>query len=257
MKVILQAGHAGRTSGSTGAPGEQKWTKEITPKLAKYLRSKNIEVREVGADPTDAEIAGDWDLFLAIHYDADIYNDRGGFVDTPDPTVDMASSESTRIAEEIRKTYFSKTGIPEKKERSNSNTKYYYMWQRLSAKTPCVIIEAGVGWRVQEDHNTLWFRQDDVVMGIGQGIVNALKAEEVTPPQECKEYVARIIELEKRIRELELQITEHVCPIGDPVDPTAEFVVNGRQIKYMKDGKEYIDNYAVVRHNVEKDQSGS
>lgn len=175
MKVIIQAGHVGRTTGATGAPGEQKWTGEIVPKIVKKLQDDyGIEAKMVGADPTDKEIAGDWDLFLSVHYDADIYNDRGGFVDFPDPSADYATVRSQKLAEEIRKTYFPETGIPERANRSNSRTKFYYMWSRLSKNTPCVIIEAGVGWRTPEDHKTLWFNQDAVVRGICKGIANGL-----------------------------------------------------------------------------------
>ncbi|NMB81598.1 MAG: N-acetylmuramoyl-L-alanine amidase [Ignavibacteria bacterium] len=175
-KICLQAGHKGRTTGSTGAPGEQKWTSEIVPKIASILRSRGFEVKETGADDykTDKSIGStDWDLFLSVHYDADIYNDRGGFIDTPDPKVDIATKESNRIAQVMRNNYFKDTGIPEK-NRSNANTKFYYMWSNLSANTPCVLIEAGVGWRTPEDHQTLHFQQDKVAKAIADGITNAL-----------------------------------------------------------------------------------
>lgn len=223
MRILLQAGHAGRTSGATGAPGEQKWTTEITPKIAQKLREHGIEVREINADPTADQIAGDWDLFLAVHYDSDSYNDRGGFIDVPDPSVDMAHSESVRIADEIKKTYFSTTGIPNHPERSNANTKFYYMWKKVSAKTPCVIIEAGVGWRTKEDHNTLWFEQDKVVEGITKGILNALKP---TPPEDpCRAYKEEITKLTEENSELKRQIKEHQCPIVPEPEPIKGYEV--------------------------------
>lgn len=172
-KICIQAGHQGRTTGSTGAPGEQKWTGEIVPKIASILRTRGFEVKEVNADPSSSEISGDWDLFLAVHYDADIYNDRGGFITTPDPSADSATKESNRIAQVMRNNYFKDTGIPEK-DRSNKNTKFYYMWSQLSAKTPCVLIEAGVGWRTPEDHQTLHFQMDKVAKAIADGVTNAL-----------------------------------------------------------------------------------
>lgn len=215
MRILIQAGHKGRTSGSTGAPGEQRWTSEIVPKIATRLRDKGFEVSECNADPTDADISGDWDLFLSVHYDADVYNDRGGFIDIPDPSVDMAHTESMRIAGEIRKTYFPITGIPEKPQRSNANTKFYYMWKRMSAKTPCVILEAGVGWRTPQDHQTLWFEQDKVVEGVTKGIINALKPEPVDPPvdpcEELEKEVKRLTEDNQRLRK-EL---ENIPIIGD------------------------------------------
>lgn len=173
-KIIIQAGHQGRTSGSTGAPEEQKWTGEIVPKIAKLVREAGIDVREVNADPSSSELAGDWDLFLAVHYDADVYNDRGGFIDYPEPSTDGATAESQRIAGVMTDVYFPATGIPNKPNRSNKNTRYYYMWSKLSAKTPCVLIEAGVGWRTPEDHQTLHFEQPKVAKAIADGIIRAL-----------------------------------------------------------------------------------
>lgn len=214
MKVCIQAGHKGRTSGSTGAPGEQKWTSEIVPKISQKLREKGVDVKEVGADPSNSEISGDWDLFLSVHYDADVYNDRGGFVDYPEPSTDFATDESQRIAQVLSSIYFSETGIPNHPERSNANTRYYYMWSKLSKATPCVLIEAGVGWRTPEDHKTLWFEQEKVSGAIAKGILIALGVEEEKPepPQEdCEEKVREAVkkatqevtaEYEGKIREL-------------------------------------------------------
>ena len=216
MKILLQAGHGGRTSGATGAPSEQKWTLEIVPKIASKLREHGFEVKEVGADPSDAEIAGDWALFLAVHYDADMYDDRGGFIDVPEPSTDGAKEESARIAEEMKKTYFPITGIPNHPERSNRNTKFYYMWKRMSYATPCVIIEAGVGFRTEEDHKTLWFQQDKVIEGVVSGILNALKPNPPTDP--CQAYKDEIVELKK-------QISDHVCPECPVIEPIKSFEV--------------------------------
>ncbi len=56
--------------------------------------------------------------------------------------------------------------------RSNANTRYYYMWQYLTSKTPCVIIECGVGWRKPEDYNTLR-KYDFIADTISEGILKA------------------------------------------------------------------------------------
>lgn len=246
MRILIQAGHKGRTSGATGAPGEQKWTSEIVPKIASKLREHGIEVAECGADPTKDDLAGDWALFLSVHYDADIYNDRGGFIDTPDPSTDAAHNESVRIADEIRKTYFSITGISNKPERSNKNTKFYYMWSKLSAKTPCVIIEAGVGWRVPEDHNTLWFQQDKVVEGITKGILNALKPGVITPPEDvCKSYIDEVSRLTEENKNLKKQIEDHKCPIIPPEVSVKEYEVKTIE-KFDGNGKFLASEKTVV-----------
>ena len=178
----MQAGHKNMTSGSTGAPGEREWNKTVVPLIASKLESKGYEVYQCDAFAnTDPKVTGvDWDLFLAIHYDADIYNDRGGFIDTPDQSVDYVSTESQRIASKMRENYFTDTGIPNKPTRSNANTKFYYMWNYLSANTPCVLIECGVGNRKPEDHETLFNRMDLVANSIVRGIDMALNYENAT-----------------------------------------------------------------------------
>lgn len=262
-KILIQAGHKGRTSGSTGAPGEQKWTSEIVPKIAQILRDNGFNVGECNADPTNADIAGDWDLFLSVHYDADMYDDRGGFIDTPDPSVDFATKESNRIAEEMRKVYFDRTGIPNRPNRSNRNTKYYYMWKRMSAKTPCVIIEAGVGWRTPEDHKTLHFEQDKVASAIAEGIINAL-GEPKPQPEPCEEYkkkarkyddfvkigfssVSDIKELQLKIERLEREMRELIE--NNPIIPTSRTMsdhINGKTTKYTtKDGARVTIKYTI------------
>jgi len=171
--VVIQAGHKGITSGSVGAPGERDWTTKIVPMIAERLRAKGFEVYETDAlgYNDDKVVQTDWDLFLAVHYDADIYNDTGGFTDYPEPKTDGATQESRRIANVLKDYYFPTTGI-KYVNRSNANTRYYYMWQYLTAKTPCVIIECGVGWRKPEDYNTLR-KYDFIADTIANGILKA------------------------------------------------------------------------------------
>lgn len=170
MKIIIQAGHEGRTSGSTGAPNEQSFNVDISNKVADELRKRGVEVKRVNADPTNIEIAGDWDLFLAIHYDADIYGKGGFFVDFPEPSTDGATEKSQRLAYLLRQEYGGTTKIVNHPERSNVNTRYYYMWKSISAKTPCVLIECGVGMHAPDDHSILHFNRDLVVQGIVKGL---------------------------------------------------------------------------------------
>jgi predicted nucleic acid-binding Zn-ribbon protein len=203
MKIAIQAGHAGLTTGVTGAPNEQKWNLSIVPVIANKLTLKGFETYECDALAyKDMNVTGtDWDLFLAVHYDADIYNDRGGFIDTPDQSVDYVSTESQRIAAKMRENYFPKTDIPEKPARSNANTKFYYMWNYLSANTPCVLIECGVGNRSPEDHNTLFNELDKVADAIVDGIVSALMPENATGAI-LEAYKDKIDALENELQEM-------------------------------------------------------
>jgi type II secretory pathway component PulM len=174
MRVIIQAGHEGRTTGATGAPGEKTFTTDVANRVADSLRAKGVEVKRIAADPTAAEVNGNWDLFLAIHYDADTYNADGGFTDYPEPSTDGATEKSQAIAKTLAAEYFPITGIKNVPSRSNKNTRFYYMWKMLSSKTPCVIIECGVGNRKPNDYDPLNTDRDVVVMGIVIGIRKAL-----------------------------------------------------------------------------------
>jgi len=180
-KIILQGGHEGRIIGATGAPNEQSFNVDISNQVAFELSKRGFTVQRVNADPKPEEIGGDWDLFLAIHYDSDVYGTGGGFVDFPEPSTDGATVESQRIAYLLRQEYFGTTHITNHPERSNVNTRKYYMWAKLSAKTPCVIIECGVGMHVPDDHETLHFNRPLVVEGIVKGICLAFSVPYVTP----------------------------------------------------------------------------
>ena len=175
-QIVLQAGHGGITSGATGAPGEQKWTTTIVPMIAKLLEDAGVVVYQTGSkaneDPKVVET--DWDIFLAVHYDADIYNDSGGFVDFADPTMDLATKESQRMAAVLAETYFDRTGIKNMPKRSNANTRGYYMWSSLTPKTPCVIIECGVGNRKPRDYEILHNEMGRVASAISDGLLIAL-----------------------------------------------------------------------------------
>jgi hypothetical protein len=126
----------------------------------------------------------DWDLALAIHADADIYGTGGGFADFPEPSTDGATKESQRIAKAITDRYFPETGIVNKPERSNKNTRYYYLWKSLSAKTPCVLLECGV---LHDAHDKVILADTQrVAKGIREGIRKAFGYVAPKPPDTCK-----------------------------------------------------------------------
>jgi len=175
--VVIQAGHEGRTSGSTGAPGEVELNVRIRNRLSQLLINKGFMVQLVNADPTQLEINKDFDLFLALHGDADVYGTGGGFVDYPAEFYqnggiqDYNNAESKRIKEAIESKYFQHSEIANHPERSNANTKYYYMWRQLTPKTPCVLIEMGV---VQDAHDRVLLADTDrIANALTRGICKA------------------------------------------------------------------------------------
>jgi N-acetylmuramoyl-L-alanine amidase len=194
-KVMIQAGHGGLTSGATGAPGEQALNKRIRDRLTQILISKGFQLFVCDANPPSNQIQ-DFDLFLALHGDANIYGTGGGFVDFPNPSVDSVNAESKRIKLAIESEYFKNSGIVNHPERSNANTKFYYMWSQLTAKTPCVIMEMGV---VQDAHDKVILADTDrVANAIARGICKAFGVSfDTIPPvtnpiKDWKSYLTQI-----------------------------------------------------------------
>jgi len=190
-KICLQAGHQhiqynsiANLHGSTGAPSELSFNVDIRDKVAAELRSAGFDVTTTDANANDdpAITQTDFDLFLSIHYDADVYTTGGGFADYPAPATDGASVESQRICAIFNNIYFSTTGIVCVPTRSNPNTRFYYVWQYLTAKTPCVLLECGVGMHVPNDHQTLHFNRPLVVKGIVDSICKAFNVQQSPAP---------------------------------------------------------------------------
>lgn len=220
-KICLQAGHQNcqynsivALRRSTGAPNEMSFNVDIRDQVAGELRRRGFDVYTTDANANDDHniTSQDFDLFLSIHYDADIYGRGGGFVDFPDPQVDKATQESQRICKDIEEEYFKTTDVVNRSERRNANTKYYYMWKYLTAKTPCNIIECGVGMHVPDDHSLLHFNRPRVVEGIVRGICKAFgipyNQEPPIPPFDpCEELKKQNGELSEQIKNLETRVT--------------------------------------------------
>jgi N-acetylmuramoyl-L-alanine amidase len=67
MLVVIQAGHAGRTSGATGAPGEMAFNIAARNETIRLLTKYGIGARGINADVPNGSYAGD--AFIAIHCD--------------------------------------------------------------------------------------------------------------------------------------------------------------------------------------------
>ena len=168
-KILLQAGHQNTMTGATGAPGEKELNVRVRDRLSQILVSKGFQL--FLCDANYQNFVEDFQLFLSIHGDANVYGTGGGFVDFPDPSVDAVNGESKRIKEAIESEYFNHSGIINMPKRSNANTKFYYGWSNVTAKTPCVIIECGV---VQDAHDKVLLADTDrICNAIARGICKA------------------------------------------------------------------------------------
>lgn len=170
--ICLQAGHQGRTTGATGAPGEVELNVRVRDALRFYLQDRGFVVQLVAADPPDSEIKKDFDLFLSLHGDADIYKGvGGGCIASGDPKVDAVWQRSAAIRDAIDSEYFKESGIERHQERVNANMTQYYMWSRLTSNTPCVLLEMGV---VQNPHDKVILADTDrICKAIARGVCKA------------------------------------------------------------------------------------
>lgn len=194
MKILIHVGHwniqnncnaALRTG--TGAPGEIDFNKSVGILLEKLLQEDGHTtfLDDANTNCHTTVTSKNWDLALAIHADANIYGTGGGFVDVLRPDWDPARVESARLAQALRDRYFPETGIVNHPERSNLNTREYYLWNYLSASTPCVIIECGV---LQDAHDKVILSDiPRVAKAIREGIRKA--APQPVPTPNADEYV--------------------------------------------------------------------
>jgi len=174
-------------TGATGAPREQERTIAVGLRLTQLLTEIGVEsYRDDAFDDNDPKVNDtDWDLYLSLHCDANYAGDEGGgFVDWIDPSIDSSvtsNKESKRIKEAIEAVYFNETGIKNVPGRSNPNTKFYYMWNVLSPKTPCVIIEMGES--IDPHDNVILNDTERVAKALLKSIQNAFPdLIPVTPP---------------------------------------------------------------------------
>jgi hypothetical protein len=218
IKICLQSGHDGKAG--AGAPNESATNKRITDRLSSILRERGFDITQTNYygfnDPNVTQV--DFALFLALHCDMDYPNDNGsGFADYPEPSTDGATAESQRITALINQTFFKETGITFK-SRSNANTRYYYMWQYLTAKTPCSLIE--MGQSIDPHDSVLLANTDLIANALGRAICKAFNVPfdlVVTPPividpsLALKEEIKNLkIELESANKTIESLKTDNV-----------------------------------------------
>lgn len=208
IKICLQSGHYSKGG---GAPQELETNKRITDRLAFILRQRGFEVTQTDwyayNDPNVTKV--DFSLFLALHCDMDYPNDGGsGFADYPDPSSDYATKESQRICKIINDNYFPEVGI-NYINRSNANTRFYYMWKYLTAKTPCVLLE--MGQSIDPHDNVLLGNTELIASGIGRAICKAFNVSyEIESPVVSNPIAntSEINDLKEKIKGLETSLTK-------------------------------------------------
>jgi N-acetylmuramoyl-L-alanine amidase len=224
MKTIcLQVGHMNAKFGDdwlkpmTGAPLEEPKNKAIAFRTAEMLRERGhiVIVTDSNGYKDETVTESDFDLFLAIHCDADSAS-TGGFTDYPNPDDDGATVLSQLYADRIADKFYPESGITFRPERRGQpSCRYYYFWQYLTGPTPCVIIEMGES--IDPHDSVILNDTERCAMALTRGICNALNVpyeivvEPPTPPEpeppvnpcsEISSQLERALNKLNRIREI-------------------------------------------------------
>lgn len=215
QKILIVAGHQNikynsitALHGNTGTVGELEINVRVADRLSSLLRNRGFEVVQSDANANDnpAITGTDFNLALALHCDMDVANDQGGgMVGSGDKSVDAMWQESLRIKGVLDEVYFSETKIVNKKI-VTAGMKFYYMWQYLSSKTPCVLIEMG---QAKDPHDSVLLGNTDLIAGaIYKSICKAFNVEEPLPipVDPCAGVKTENEELKKKVSELEDKI---------------------------------------------------
>jgi len=214
MKILTIAGHQNikfnsitSLHGSTGTAGELEINVRITDRVSAMLRERGFEVVQSDANANDDPniTKTDFALALALHCDQDTPNDSGGgMCGSGDKSVDDMWVESLRIKKVFDEVYFKETGIVNKNFVTEGMTKHY-LWQYLSPKTPCVLLEMG---QAKDAHDSVLLGNTDLIAsGIVRSICKAFnKPYDLTPTTPPVDYEALLKSKDEQIRTLEIKV---------------------------------------------------
>lgn len=250
-KIALQAGHEGRTSGATGAPGEIELNVRIRNRLSQILQEKGFQLFLFNADPPQSDLNQDFDLFLALHGDANIYGTGGGVIaciaPPPVDSSETSNAESRRIRDAIQSEYFKHSEIVEHPERVNRKMTEYYMWSKLSNATHCVILEMGV---VQDAHDKVLLNDTErIASAIARGVCKAygVSYEVVVPePTPIDPHFAEIEALKNQLNEAQKNLliqTNHYEAELAVKDEECKQKLAAYKLQIKADIKKLIDAY--------------
>lgn len=224
MKFIgLQAGHQNITTNcdlalrpGTGAPGEEPINVAVRDALGQILISKGFQVQldDANANCQELTTGKDFDFYLALHCEANVHGKGGGFMTAPDPNFDQNNTESKRIITAIKGEYFKNSGIEENEAWITPAMTQYYMWNSLTAKTPCGIIEMGVA---QDAHDKVILADSfRVANAIARGICEAFGVVfDQTNPAPISPTEPTVDSRDNQITQLKKQVEE----LSKRVDP--------------------------------------
>jgi len=209
MKILIIAGHQNikfnsitSLHGSTGTAGELEINIRIADRVSALLREKGFEVVQSDANANDNPLITktDFNLALALHCDMDVQGDNGGgMCGSGDKSVDDSWQESLRIKKVFDEVYFKETKIVNKNFVTEGMAKYY-IWQYLSPKTPCVLLEMG---QAKDPHDSVLLSNTILIStAIVRSVCSALGVVYDNVPSEVEILKDKVKQLETTIEAL-------------------------------------------------------
>lgn len=145
--VVVQMGHVGRTTGSTGTHREQEFTSALGPLVARKLTNRGFRVTLIDAvTGANDSVPTHADAFIALHGDGS--SDparRGASVGFPDDT------HSAELAWAWKNAHSRSYPGPWHRDNYTPALRGYYMWRRTSH----------IKYRFLAEHGTLTNRADE------------------------------------------------------------------------------------------------
>jgi len=146
--LIIQMGHVGRTSGFTGAAGEQAFTKALGAALYKKFTADKLKVRLMGADNWLLPQPNKTRLFFAIHADGSLNkNARGISVGYPEKSNPVFSLQ-------IKNSYRLLNGFSARPDNYTKDLKNYYAWRlnHVQADYYCLLEHGFMTNQIERDY---------------------------------------------------------------------------------------------------------
>ena len=110
-----------------------------------------------------------YDVFLALHYDSDTYDDRGAFWGRA--SASQTSEADDRLGTAVWTAFQALPGAPPPHfERNNVNVTSYYGFVLTTPQTPGALVELGVGNRRPEDFTWLRENEDAIAEAVARGV---------------------------------------------------------------------------------------
>ena len=145
LDLLLQLGHVGRTTGSTGTKGEQAFNKELGAEMDKLLKLTNLKYRIMGADNWSKPSPDKATIFLALHADGSTNVNARGF------SFGFKPNSNEVFKETLAKSYGQLCGFNRRKDNYTIGLTKYYGYKHVDCKYVNIIEHGFLSNKIEHD----------------------------------------------------------------------------------------------------------